>query len=155
MLTLMLYPRFKSLKLIFSFVGHEHEMSIDQKYDRKSLFPMLLKFYYHLHPLFEVESSYVYKIDEYNNLDSFEMVLNINQLAKELVNRKLLIFYIYYVNAKDIKCPLEWWRKHETMFPTIDFVSKQMLGNVSSQIETNKKNSLLDLSPNSRDAVYI
>jgi hypothetical protein len=26
---------------------------------------------------------------------------------------------------------------------------------VSSQIETNKKNSLLDLSPNSRDAVYI
>jgi hypothetical protein len=83
MLTLMLYPKFKSVKLIFSFVGREDEMSIDQKYDRKSLFPMLLKLYHHLHPLFEVESSYVYKIDEYNNLDIFEMVVNINELAKE------------------------------------------------------------------------
>jgi hypothetical protein len=86
MLTLMLYPKFKSVKLIFSFVGREDEMSIDQKYDRKSLFPMLLKLYRHLHPLFEVESSYVYKIDEYNNLDIFEVVVNINELAKELVN---------------------------------------------------------------------
>jgi hypothetical protein len=62
MLTLMLYSRFKSLKLISSFVGDEHEMSIDQKYDRKSLFLMLLKFYHHLHPLFEIESSYVIKL---------------------------------------------------------------------------------------------
>lgn len=46
---------------------------------------MLLKFYHHLNPLFEVETSYVYKIDEYNNLDIFEMVVNINELAKELL----------------------------------------------------------------------
>jgi hypothetical protein len=113
---------------------------------------MVLKFYHHLHPLFEVESSYVYKIDEYNNLDIFEMVVNINELAKELVDRELLIFCKYYVNAKDIKCPLEWWRKHETMFPTIDFLARQI---VNFQIETNKKNSLLNLSPNSGDAIYI
>ncbi len=115
-----------------------------KKYDRKSLFFMLLKFYHHLNPLFEVESSYVYKIDEYNNLDIFEMVVNINELAKEHINRELLIFCRYYVNVKDINCPLEWWRKHETMFPTIDFLARQMLGVVSSQIETNKKKFLVE-----------
>jgi hypothetical protein len=41
------------------------------------------------------------------------------------------------VNAKYIKCPLEWWRKHKTMFSTIDFLARQMLGIVNSQIETN------------------
>jgi hypothetical protein len=49
------------------------------------------------------------------------------------------------VNAKDIKCPLEWWRKHETMFPTIDFLAGQMLGTVNSQIETNKKKFLVEI----------
>jgi hypothetical protein len=40
------------------------------------------------------------------------------------------------VDAKDIKCPLEWWSKHQAMFPTIDFLVKQILGIVGSQIET-------------------
>jgi hypothetical protein len=71
------------------------------------------------------------------------MVVNINELAKELVNRELLIFCRYYVNAKDIKWPLEWWRKHDTMFSTINFLARQMLGTISSQIETNKKKFLV------------
>jgi hypothetical protein len=40
------------------------------------------------------------------------------------------------VDAKDIKCPLEWWSKHQAMFPTIDFLVKQILGIVGSPIET-------------------
>jgi hypothetical protein len=43
------------------------------------------------------------------------------------------------VDAKDIKHPLEWWSKHQTMFPTIDFLVKQILRIVGSQIETKKK----------------
>jgi hypothetical protein len=70
-------------------------------------------------------------------VDVFEMVVNINELAHELVNQELLIFHRFYVNAKYIKCLLEWWRKHETMFPTIDFLARKMLRIVSSQIETN------------------
>ncbi len=38
--------RFKeipSLKLTFSFIGHEHGVAIAEKYDRKSLYPMFLK----------------------------------------------------------------------------------------------------------------
>jgi hypothetical protein len=55
LLTLMLDFKFKSLRLIFSFINHEHEVAIIKQYDRKSLFPMFLKFHHHLHPLFELK----------------------------------------------------------------------------------------------------
>jgi hypothetical protein len=36
----------------------------------------------------------------------FEMIVRTIQLAKELVNKELHMFWMYQVNAKDIKCPL-------------------------------------------------
>jgi hypothetical protein len=45
---------------------------------------MLLKSYNHLHPLFEAKSFFVYKSDEDNNLNIFEMVVNISEPTKEL-----------------------------------------------------------------------
>ncbi len=71
MLTLMLDPKFKSLKLISSFIGHKHGVAIIKEYDRKSLFPIFFKSYHRLHSLFEVESFFVCKIDEGNILDIF------------------------------------------------------------------------------------
>ncbi len=47
MFSLMLVPKFKTLCLVFSFIGREQGRAIVEKYDRKSLFPMLLKCYYH------------------------------------------------------------------------------------------------------------
>ncbi len=55
LLTLMWDFKFKSLRLIFSFIGHEHEVAIIKDSDKKSLFPMLLKSHHHLHPLFELK----------------------------------------------------------------------------------------------------
>jgi hypothetical protein len=46
------------------------------------------------------------------------------------------------VDVKNIKCPLQWWEKHESMFPIVSLCAKQILGIVGSQIETQKKNSL-------------
>jgi hypothetical protein len=40
------------------------------------------------------------------------------------------------VDAKNIKCPLEWWRKHKSMFPIVGFLVRKILGIVGSQIET-------------------
>jgi len=60
-------------------------VAIDTRYDKKSRFPMFLKCYHHLHPLLKTKSSFVNKFDEDNNLDIFEMVEGINELAKELV----------------------------------------------------------------------
>jgi hypothetical protein len=72
MFSLMLDPQFKSLPMVSSFVGHEQDISIVKKYDRKSLQPMLLKCYHHLHLVenFDVESI-EHRSYEDNNLDIF------------------------------------------------------------------------------------
>jgi hypothetical protein len=52
---------------------------------------MLFKCYHHLHPLSEnviVDQS----VDEYCSFDIFEMTSSTNELAKKLVNKKILIF---------------------------------------------------------------
>jgi hypothetical protein len=85
--------------------------------------------------LFEIEISLAYIIDEDGSLDIFEMVVNTSKPTKELVNQELLIFHRYEVDAKNIKCFLEWWRKDKSMFPTIGFLVKQIIGIVGSQIE--------------------
>jgi hypothetical protein len=51
MISLMLDLRFKSLQIIFSFVGWEQIISLVEEYDRKILYLMLVKCYEHLHPL--------------------------------------------------------------------------------------------------------
>jgi len=37
--------------------------------------------------------------------------------------------------VKDIKCCLEWWAKHEFLFPTVAFLARQILDIVGSWIE--------------------
>jgi hypothetical protein len=48
---------------------------------------------------------------------------------------ELLVFKMYQLDVKIIKCPLQWWQKHEAMFPTIGFLAQQILGVIRSQIE--------------------
>jgi len=123
MQALMLDPRFKSLILISNyFIGHEFRVTIVTKFERKSLYSiLLLKSYHHLHPLSKIESSFVNKSNEDNSLDIFEMVIGTNELIKEPVNQNLMIFCKFQLDAKDIKCLLEWWKKHESMFPIVGF----------------------------------
>jgi hypothetical protein len=54
---------------------------------------MLLKSCQHLHPLLKVKSDFVNKNDENCSLDFFEMTTNIDERARKLVNRELLIFH--------------------------------------------------------------
>jgi hypothetical protein len=42
------------------------------------------------------------------------------------------------LDVKDIKCPLQWWHKHEAMFPIVGFLAWQILGIVGLQIETKR-----------------
>ncbi len=46
----------------------------------------MLKSYHHLHLLYMVENSFVHKIYEGNSFNIFEMVANISEITKELVN---------------------------------------------------------------------
>jgi hypothetical protein len=40
------------------------------------------------------------------------------------------------MDSKEFKCLIQWWAKHETMFPIVGVLAHQILGIVGSQIET-------------------
>jgi hypothetical protein len=44
------------------------------------------------------------------------MTINTNEPTIVLVNNEFLIFRHYQVDVKNIKCPLQWWGKDESMF---------------------------------------
>jgi hypothetical protein len=120
---------------VSSFIGLEQGKAIVEEYDKQFLFPMLLKWYYHLHPLVEYERGVVdQRVEEDRSLDIFEMTTNTSEPTMKSVNRELLIFRHYQVNVKDIKCPLQWWEKHESMFPIVGFCVKQILGIIGCQL---------------------
>jgi hypothetical protein len=52
--------------------------------------------------------------------------------TKEIVTRELLEFKRFHVNLKEIKNPFQWWEKHESRFPIVAFLARQILGIVSS-----------------------
>jgi hypothetical protein len=88
--------------------------------------------------------------DQDCNLDIFEQIVNISEPVEKLVKKELLIFRRYQLDVKDIKCPLQWWQKHEAMFPTIGFLARQTLGIVGFQIETERIFSLAGILTNLR-----
>jgi hypothetical protein len=59
--------------------------------------------------------------NEKNSLDIFEMFVGTSEPTKEVVNKELLMFRRFQVDVKDISCLLEWWTKHESLFPTMAF----------------------------------
>jgi hypothetical protein len=76
MLSLMLDPRFETLHLVSSLISCEQGKVIVEKYDKKSLFPMLLKCYYHLHPFVESKRGVVdQRVEEDKSLNIFEMTI--------------------------------------------------------------------------------
>jgi hypothetical protein len=117
MLSLMLDPRFKTHHFVSSLINCEQGKAIVEEYDKRSLFSMLIKCHYHLHPLVEFERDIVdQRIEEDNSLDIFEMIANISEPTTELINIKFLIFKHYQMDVKKIKCPLQWNEKMRICF---------------------------------------
>ncbi len=135
MLSLMLDPRFKSFHLVSSFIGLEDCVNILDEYDRKTLYPMLLKCYHHLHPMTKFVGCVNKKTHEDCNLDIFRQTAFTSQSTNELVIRELLILKHYQRDPKDIKCPVQWWGKHEVMFLIVGYFACEILDIVRSQIE--------------------
>ncbi len=52
------------------------------------------------------------------------------------------------MSLKEIKNSLHWWEKHESRFPIVAFLARQILGIVSSQIETELIFSLVGILTN-------
>ncbi len=112
-----------------------------EDHNRWSLFLMLLKC--HHVPHLVVESKIVAYQDSY--LDIFKIIVETNEPTKELVNRALEMFKWYQVDAKNLKCLLKWWEKHESLFSIVIFFTNRILGIVRFQIETKKIFSLFGI----------
>jgi hypothetical protein len=67
-----------------------------------------------------------------SNVNIFELTPSTNEPTTKLITKKLLIFKYYQVDSKVIKCPFQWWEKHEAMFSIIDFLTRQILRIVES-----------------------
>ncbi len=71
MLSFMLDPRFKNLRMVSYVIGWEQIVSIVEEYDQWSLFPKLLRCYHILHDMVEFGFVAYVQINEKNSLDSF------------------------------------------------------------------------------------
>jgi hypothetical protein len=89
---------------------------------------MFVKYYHDLHPLIGNGNAYVKEmVIEDCNMDIFEMTIKTNGPIKVVINRELLISKKYQVDKKEIKCPLQWWKKHEFVFLTLNFPTCQKI----------------------------
>ncbi len=111
MLVLMLEPRFKSLRLVFSFIGHDQRVAMVEQY-------ILCSWNVIITCIYRKNLIMVLLTIGYFSNDIKEYWIN----TKKLVKRVLLVFWHYQMDVKEIKCPLQWWDKHEAMFPTIGFL---------------------------------
>ncbi len=60
---------------------------------------MLMKCYYHLHPLTLFDNDFVdQRMDDNNSLNIFQMIANTIEPTKDLVKKKLLVFLCYQVS---------------------------------------------------------
>jgi hypothetical protein len=76
------------------------------------------------------------------------MSIGTSEPTKKVVNKELLMFRRFQVDVKDIKCPLEWWAKHKSLFPNVAFLAHQILSIVGYQMETFFKKSLVGILTN-------
>jgi hypothetical protein len=72
MISLMLDPWFESFHIVSSFVGKEQGVALVEEYDKKSLYPMLMKCHEHLHLLVRLDTNCV-------NQDIFEQTTNTSE----------------------------------------------------------------------------
>ncbi len=78
------------------------------------------------------------------------MSMGTSEPTKEVVNKELFMFRKFQLHATNIKCPLEWWAKHESLFPIVAFLVHHILGIVCSQIEIKRFFSLVEILTNLR-----
>ncbi len=110
--------------MVSPFVGCEQGIFIVKEYHRKSLQPMFLKCYLHLHLVenYDIESI-KHRSYEDSSLDIFEMIASTSEPMAKLVNKKLLITRRFQVDPKKIKCLLQQGQKHGSVFPAIGFIT--------------------------------
>jgi hypothetical protein len=76
------------------------------------------------------------------------MFVGTNEPTKEVVNKELLCLKGFKVGVKDIKCLLEWWAKHESLFPNVVFLFIKFVALLVLKYKIERKFSLFGIITN-------
>jgi hypothetical protein len=60
---------------------------------------------------------------------------SIKEGSEGLVKYELFLLRRIVVSQKDLKSPLAWWKMHESQFPNVGFLVRQIFGILRSQIK--------------------
>jgi hypothetical protein len=140
MFTLMLDLRFKSLRVVENYVGHGACICFVAKYDANAIIPLLMIVFEVLNPIVQacvVEVvGYVARFGDYIEKDNniFNVGTSMEKSSCALVV-KLSLFRRLSISLATCVDPLAWWWIHETQFPNVSFLVKQLLRILGSQIE--------------------
>jgi hypothetical protein len=55
--------------------------------------------------------------------------------SEGLLKYELFLFCQIVISKEDLQSPLVWWKTHESQFPNVGFLARQIFGILGSQIE--------------------
>ncbi len=130
MLALMLDLRFKGLKCVIDFLGHD-KVELLVEYHKKILIPLLVKCNRFLNP--DVASTYTSTTNGPSN-SLFDIPILGAKANERLFLTKLCIFHQCAVNLNDdARSSLFYWKEHAKLYPDVAFLVRQILAIHGSQ----------------------
>jgi hypothetical protein len=149
MLTLVLDPRFKSLKVVENYVGRGACIWLVTEYDVNVIIPLLMTVFEVLNLIVQTCAievvRFVVGFGDSNEKDNniFGVGASMEESSLALVVGELSLFRRLCVCLVTCVDPLTWWQIHETQFPNVSFLTKQILGILGSLIESERVFSLV------------
>jgi hypothetical protein len=117
MLAIMLNPKYKSMCLVITYLGHEATTTLVVDYDKQLLLLLLLEVYKGLLPnggdCLEESTSLV------DSRDLFQQTNTITNTYKDIICQELGLFRRYLVDAEMYSCALTWWQTEKQNFPKL------------------------------------
>jgi hypothetical protein len=132
MLALMFDRRFKSMRLISMFMGHENVTLVVVEYNEKLLLPLLMEENQIFMPN-KVETTF--NLHSKSNYEGLFHTSTITDTYKDIVSRELVGFQWVLIDVKSCKCVLYWWCKKKHKFITIILLMCHILCILVSQFD--------------------
>jgi len=130
MLVLMLELRFKGLKCVIDFLGHDKVKFLVVEYDTKILIPLLVKCNHFLN--LDVVGICTSPSNGPSN-SLFDTPILSTNANERLFLAQLFFFRHCVVNlSDDARAPLLLWKEHARLYPNVAFFAKQILAIPSS-----------------------
>jgi hypothetical protein len=128
MLSIMLDPRFKSLRVVKNYVGCEDYIHLGSKYDANAIILLLIMVFEILNPTISkcitIVAGFGYFIEKDNNI--FGVGTFIEEFSHALLVGKLSLVIRLFITFVVCANPLVWSQIHESQFPNVGFLAKQI-----------------------------